>query len=43
MQFEINRDLFSKSLSKVQGVLSRKAAMPILSNVFLSQLTMVVY
>ena len=36
MQFEINRDLFSKSLSKVQGVLSRKAAMPILSNVFLS-------
>ena len=36
MKLDINRDLFSRALAKVQGVLSRKAAMPVLSNVYLS-------
>jgi DNA polymerase-3 subunit beta len=36
VKLDINRDLFSRALAKVQGVLSRKAAMPVLSNVYLS-------
>ncbi len=35
MKLDINRDLFSRALAKVQGVLSRKAAMPVLSNVYI--------
>ena len=33
MKFVINRDLFSKALSRIQGVLSRRASLPVLSNV----------
>jgi DNA polymerase III sliding clamp (beta) subunit (PCNA family) len=36
VKLDINRDLFSRALAKVQGVLSRKATMPVLSNVYLS-------
>ena len=33
MKFAINRDLFSKSLGRIQGVLNRRASLPVLSNV----------
>jgi DNA polymerase-3 subunit beta len=33
MKFVINRDLFSKALGRIQGVLSRRASLPVLSNV----------
>ena len=33
MKFAINRDLFSKALGRIQGVLSRRASLPVLSNV----------
>lgn len=35
MKFVVNRDLFTRALGRVQGVLSRKATMPALSNVLL--------
>lgn len=35
MKFVVNRELFTRALGRVQGVLSRKANMPALSNVFL--------
>jgi DNA polymerase-3 subunit beta len=35
MKFVVNRDLFTRALARIQGVLSRKATMPALSNVLL--------
>ncbi len=35
MKFVVDRDSFTRALSRIQGVLSRKAAMPVLSNVLL--------
>ncbi len=35
MKLVVNRDLFSRSLARIQGVLSRKATLPVLSNVLL--------
>jgi DNA polymerase-3 subunit beta len=35
MKFVVNRDLFTRALARIQGVLSRKATMPVLSNVLL--------
>ncbi len=35
MKLVVNRDLFSRALARIQGVLSRKATLPVLSNVFL--------
>lgn len=35
MKFVVDRDLWTRALSRVQGVLSRKATMPVLSNVLL--------
>ena len=35
MKLVVNRDLFSRALSRIQGVLSRKATLPVLSNVLL--------
>ena len=35
MKFIVNRDLFSRALSRIQGVLNRKATLPILSNVLI--------
>ena len=36
MKLVINRDLFAKALSRIQGVLNRRASLPVLSNVKLS-------
>ncbi len=33
MKFAINRDLFGRALGRIQGVLSRRASLPVLSNV----------
>ncbi len=35
MKFVVNRDLFTRALARVQGVLNRKSTMPVLSNVLL--------
>ena len=35
MKLVVNRDLFSRALARTQGVLSRKATLPVLSNVLL--------
>ncbi len=35
MKFVVNRDLFTRALARIQGVVSRKATMPVLSNVLL--------
>ena len=35
MKLVVNRDLFGRALARIQGVLSRKATLPVLSNVFL--------
>jgi len=35
MKFVVNRDLFTRALARIQGVLSRKATLPVLSNVLL--------
>ena len=35
MKFVVNRDLFTRALARIQGVLSRKASMQVLSNVLL--------
>ena len=35
MEFEINRDIFLKSLSNAYGVIEKKNALPILSNVLI--------
>ena len=35
MKLVVNRDLFARALSRIQGVLSRKATLPVLSNVLL--------
>ncbi len=35
MKFVVNRDLFARSLSRLQGVLNRKATLPVLSNALL--------
>lgn len=36
MKFVVNRDLFTRALARIQGVLSRKASMQVLSNVLLT-------
>lgn len=35
MKFVVDRDLFTRALARIQGVLSRKATMPVLSNVLI--------
>ncbi len=35
MKFVVNRDLFARALQRIQGVVNRKATMPVLSNVLL--------
>ncbi|MCA9539556.1 MAG: DNA polymerase III subunit beta [Myxococcales bacterium] len=35
MKFVVNRDLFTRALARLQGVLSRKATLPVLSNALL--------
>lgn len=35
MKFVVNRDHFTRSLARIQGVLSRKATLPVLSNVLI--------
>lgn len=39
MKLVVNRDLFTRALSRIQGVLSRKATLPVLSNVLLEAKT----
>ena len=34
MEFLINRDIFLKSLGHAQGIIEKKAALPILSNIY---------
>lgn len=38
MKFVVNRELFARSLSRIQGVLNRKATLPVLSNALLEAL-----